>query len=192
MIEGGATWETAEGVQTGMSEQIGFADYVAVRRDTWVRAACLLTGDPHTAEDLVQTALIRVWPRWGRVVAQGDPDAYVRKVLMNVFLSSLRRRRWREISADPHSIQLSHPRLAGPAPADAVETRADLRHLLAGLAPRQRAVLVLRYYLDLSEAETAQTLGCSAGTVKSQASRAGARLRERIEATAREATRERS
>ena len=175
-----------------MSEQIGFAEYVALRRDTWVRAACLLTGDPHTAEDLVQTALIRVWPRWGRIVAQGDPDAYIRKVLMNVFLTSLRRRRWREISADPHAIHLPylHPQPTAPALSDSVEARLDLRDVLAGLAPRQRAVLVLRYYLDLSEAETAQTLGCSVGTVKSQAAKASAHLRGRVEDTASEATRE--
>jgi RNA polymerase sigma-70 factor (sigma-E family) len=174
-----------------MSEQIGFAEYVALRRDTWVRAACLLTGDPHTAEDLVQTALIRVWPRWGRVIAQGDPDSYIRKVLMNVFLSSLRRRRWREVSADPHTIPLLHRQPTVPASGDGVEARLDLRHVLADVAPRQRAVLVLRYYLDLSEAETAQTLGCSVGTVKSQTAKASARLRSRIEATVPEDTRER-
>lgn len=176
-----------------MSEQIGFAEYVALRRDTWVRAACLLTGDPHTAEDLVQTALIRIWPRWGRIVAQGDPDPYIRKVLMNVFLSSLRRRRWREVSADPQTIPFlyGHPTVPASAPGDGVEARLDLRHVLADLAPRQRAVLVLRYYLDLSEAETAQTLGCSVGTVKSQTAKASARLRGRFEATVREETRER-
>jgi len=174
-----------------MSEQIGFAEYVALRRDTWVRAACLLTGDPHTAEDLVQTVLVRVWPRWERIIAQGDPDAYIRKVLMNVFLTSLRRRRWREVSADPHALHLSQYEPSAPASIDGVEARLDLRHVLAGLGPRQRAVLVLRYYLDLSEAETAQTLGCSVGTVKSQAAKASAHLRSRIEATDREATKER-
>src|SRR5258708_5890534 len=80
-----------------MSEQMGFAEFVALRRDALVRAACLLTGDPHTAEDLVQTALVRVWPRWRRISARGSADAYVRTVLMNVFLTSLRRRRWREV-----------------------------------------------------------------------------------------------
>lgn len=175
-----------------MSEQIDFAEFVALRRDTWVRAACLLTGDPHTAEDLVQTALIRVWTRWERVTAQGDPDAYIRKALMNVFLTSLRRRRWREITADPYTMRVSDQHVTDPAPGDGIEQRVDLRQLLAGLPPRQRAVLVLRYYLDLSEAETARTLGCSAGTVKSQAAKASAHLRNRIETIAREATRERS
>jgi RNA polymerase sigma-70 factor (sigma-E family) len=175
-----------------MSEQIVFAEYVALRRDTWVRAAYLLTGDPHTAEDLVQTALIRVWMRWERVSVQGDPDAYIRKALMNVFLTSLRRRRWREISADPHTMGVSDRSITCLGPSDGIEQRVDLRRLLAGLAPRQRAVLVLRYYLDLSEAETARTLDCSAGTVKSQAAKASAHLRKRIETIASEATREHS
>ena len=165
-----------------MSEQIGFAEYVALRRDTWVRAASLLTGDPHTAEDLVQTALMRVWPRWRRISGRGDADAYIRAVLMNVFLTSLRNRRWREVTADPQAIHASDHHPTAPSTSDAVDARLHLQHLLTGLAPRQRAVLVLRYYLDLSEAETANTLGCSVGTVKSQAAKGTARLRSHIEA----------
>jgi RNA polymerase sigma-70 factor (sigma-E family) len=164
-----------------MSEQVAFAEYVALRRDTWLRAACLLTGDPHTAEDLVQTALLRVWPRWQRISAMQDVDAYVRKVLMNVFLTSLRRRRWREISADPQAYEPTDRHFAA-TPSDLVDERMHLRHVLADLPPRQRAVLVLRYYLDLSEADTATTLGCSVGTVKSQASKATTRLRGRVDA----------
>lgn len=163
----------------GMSEQIGFGEYVTLRRDALVRAACLLTGDPHTAEDLVQTALVRVWPRWRRISALGNADAYVRAVLVNVFLTSVRRRRWREVITDPGDAEVLERHSATPASAsdDAVGLRLHLRQLLAGLSPRQRAVLVLRYYLDLSEAETAATLGCSVGTVKSQAAKGTARLR---------------
>ena len=168
-----------------MSEQNGFAEFVAPRRDSWVRAACLLTGDPHTAEDLVQTALVRVWPRWRRISARGNADAYVRTVLMNVFLTSVRKRRWREVIADPGDAAVLDRHPATPASDDAVDLRLHLRHLLAGLAPGQRAVLVLRYYLDLSEAETAATLGCSVGTVKSQAARGTARLRGNLAAAAR-------
>jgi RNA polymerase sigma-70 factor (sigma-E family) len=170
-----------------MSEQIGFGEYVALRRDTWVRAACLLTGDPHSAEDLVQTALVRIWPRWHRVSAEGDADAYVRKVLMNVFLTSLRRRRWREVSADPQAADISIHHHPAAADTDLVDQRLHLKHLLAGLAPRQRAVLVLRHYLDLSEAETARTLGCSVGTVKSQTAKATSALRGSIESATRAA-----
>jgi RNA polymerase sigma-70 factor (sigma-E family) len=176
-----------------MSEQIGFGEYVALRRDTLVRAACLLTGDPHSAEDLVQTALVRVWPRWRHVSAEGGADAYVRKVLMNVFLTSLRRRRWREVSADPHAADISIHHPSTSTDTDLIDQRLHLKHLLADLAPRQRAVLVLRYYLDLSEAETAHTLGCSVGTVKSQAAKATSKLRGNIEsATRTEAIEERT
>jgi len=168
-----------------MSEQIGFAEFVALRRDAWVRAACLLTGDPHTAEDLVQTALVRVWPRWRRISARGDADAYVRTALMNVFLTSVRRRRWREVIADPGVAEALDRQRAAPAPGEAMEVRLHLRHLLAGLLPGQRAVLVLRYYLDLSEQETAATLGCSVGTVKSQAAKGTARLRGNLADAAR-------
>ena len=166
-----------------MGEHIGFAEYVALRRDTWVRAACLLTGDPHSAEDLVQTALVRVWPHWQRVVAQGDPDAYVRAVLMNTFLKSLRGRRWREVTMDAQQIVLSSSGTPTPSGSDDVEERLHFLHILRELAPRQRAVLVLRYYLDLSEAETANALGCSIGTVKSQASRGVTRLRSHFKAS---------
>lgn len=173
-----------------MSEEIGFAEYVALRRDLWIRAACLLTGDPHTAEDLVQTALVRVWPRWERISSQGDADAYIRTVLMNVFLTSLRRRRWREVTADPQASVLAGSGAIASPSTETIDARLHLRDLLADLAPRQRAVLVLRYYLDLSEAETAQTLGCSLGTVKSQAAKGAARLRSRLEATNAGATKE--
>lgn len=173
-----------------MSEQIGFAEFVALRRDALVRAACLLTGDPHAAEDLVQTALVRVWPRWRRISARGDADAYVRTVLMNTFLTSVRRRRWREVIADPGVAEALDQGRAAPAPGDAVELRLHLWHLLAGLSAGQRAVLVLRYYLDLSEQETAATLGCSVGTVKSQAAKGTARLRSNIAAVARDGAKE--
>lgn len=164
-----------------MSEPISFADFVALRRDTWIRAACLLTGDPHTAEDLVQTALVRVWPRWRRVSAQGDADGYVRTVLMNVFLTSLRRRRWREVSVDPGEMRSAMVAAYGAGESDTIDARLDLKRELSSLAPRQRAVVVLRYYFDLSEAETASTLGCSIGAVKSQAAKGVSRLRGNVQ-----------
>ena len=172
-----------------MSEQIGFAEYVADRRDSWVRAACLLTRDPHAAEDLVQTALLRVWPRWQRISAKGDADAYMRTVLMNLFLNSLRRRRWHVSAPDPQVYELQSDHAV--APSEEVDALLYLRHVLADVAPRQRAVLVLRYYFDLSEAETAETLGCSIGTVKSQAAKGAAKLRSRSESARIEATEER-
>jgi RNA polymerase sigma-70 factor (sigma-E family) len=157
-----------------------FADYVGTRREAWVRAAYLLVGDVHQAEDLVQGTLIRVWPHWRRISAQGDPDAYVRKAIFHQFASFARTRRWRELSDGllPGTESAEHNTYTAQSDATgAVDTRLQLRETLAALAPRQRAVLVLRYYLDLSEAETASVLGCSIGTVKSQASKALKHLR---------------
>jgi RNA polymerase sigma-70 factor (sigma-E family) len=152
----------------------GFEDYVTARRDQLVRTAYLLTGDAHQAEDLVQTALIRVWPRWQRISEVENVDAYVRRTLFTVFVTSIRRRRWRELTTDPHDASWSVPTADDIVRA---EHRVDLRGFLGGLAPRQRAVIVLRYYLDLSEAEAASILGCSVGTVKSQSAKALKRLR---------------
>ena len=162
-----------------MNDWTDFAGYVGARRDTWLQAACLLTGDRHRAEDLVQSALVRVWPHWARVSAKGDPDAYVRKVIFHQFASQVRRRRWSELAAGllPGATGERPDHDAEPDPTGRVDSRLQLREILAALAPRQRAVLVLRYYLDLSEADTAEVLGCSVGTVNSQASKALARLR---------------
>ncbi len=157
-----------------MNSPSGFEEYVASRRDHLVRTAYLLTGDVHQAEDLVQTALIRVWPRWHQIQELENVEAYVRRTLFTVFVTSIRRRRWRELTTDPHDGSWS-----GPASDDIVraESRVDLRGFLSGLAPRQRAVIVLRYYLDLSEAEAASVLDCSVGTIKSQSAKALKRLR---------------
>lgn len=162
-----------------MTEWTDFAAYVVAQRETWLRAACLLTGDRHQAEDLVQSTLIRVWPHWARVSAKGDPDAYIRKVIFHQFATQVRRRRWSELAAGllPGMAAERSDDGAEPDPTCQVDMRFQLREILATLAPRQRAVLVLRYYLDLSEADTAEVLGCSVGTVKSQASKALARLR---------------
>jgi RNA polymerase sigma-70 factor (sigma-E family) len=158
-----------------MADPSGFEEYVAARRDTLVRAAYLLAGDLHQAEDLVQAALIRVWPRWEKINGTADVDAYVRRVLYTVFLTSVRRRRWRELLSDP--LDCSGPEPVAADGATGAEARMDLRGSLRTLPPRQRAVLVLRYFLDLPEAETADILGCSVGTVKSQSSKAIKQLR---------------
>ncbi len=149
----------------------GFAEFVAARSPALIATAWLLTGDHGRAEDLVQEALARTWPRWTRI--RGDaPERYVRRTMVNLNISWWRRR-WR--GERPTEV------LPQPALADVGE-QADLRHVvrraLADLPPRQRAVVVLRYFEDWSEAQTAQALGCSPGTVKSQAARAVARLRE--------------
>jgi RNA polymerase sigma-70 factor (sigma-E family) len=148
-----------------------FADYVSARGSALQRTAYLLTGDWAAAEDLVQTALTRVYPRWSHVEADGA-DAYLRKVIVNTW-SSWWRRKWRgEIptAAPPDS--------ATPDTYGDVDRRTAVRAALGRLPHGQRAVVVLRFHEDLSERETAETLGISVGTVKSQTARALARLRE--------------
>jgi RNA polymerase sigma-70 factor (sigma-E family) len=148
--------------------QSSFNDYVAARRGALLRTAYLLTGDPHAAEDLVQNALLNVVPKWHRIA--DDPDPYVRTVLARESVNRWRRRRWREL---PTAVLPDRP----SADHDQHQDRLALRGALARLAPRQRAVIVLRYYEDLTEAQTAAALGISVGTVKSQARDALARLR---------------
>jgi RNA polymerase sigma-70 factor (sigma-E family) len=146
-----------------------FAEFVAARSGALLRTAYLLTGDHHEAEDLVQTALIKVVPRWGRL---REPEPYVRRVLVNESISRWRRRRWRETTVpEVHD---------APVAGRDVDQQLVLRQALARLAPRQRAVVVLRYFDDLTEAQTAGALGISVGTVKSQSRDALARLRELV------------
>ena len=149
-----------------MPEADDFAEFVAARSGALLRTAYLLTGDHHEAEDLVQTALIKVVPRWGRL---REPEPYVRRVLVNESISRWRRRRWRETSVpEVHDRTIT---------GHDVDEQLVLRQALARLAPRQRAVVVLRYFDDLTEAQTAGVLGISLGTVKSQSRDALARLR---------------
>lgn len=147
----------------------GFDEFVDARYHRLVRLAYLLTRDNGTAEDLVQTALVKSWPKWRRI--EQDPEAYVRRVMVNTY-ATWWRRRWRN----------EHPTEDLPdGDADRheqhVDDRTDLWRALGELTPRQRAVIVLRFYEDQTEAQTADILGCSVGTVKSQTSKALARLR---------------
>lgn len=157
---------------TGAVAVDGFPEFVAARSGTLLRAAWLLTGDAGRAEDLLQTALAEVWPRWAQVVEGGSPEAYVRRVLFTTFLS-WRRRRWRfEIPAAAPPDTGTGDDLAGEA-----AERDAVRRALARLSRQQRAVVVLRYVEDLSVSETAAVLRCSEATVKVQAGRALAALR---------------
>lgn len=155
-------------------DQGAFDDFVATRSARLLRTAYLLTHDRALAEDLVQTSLAKAWFAWGRI--EGQPEAYVRRIMVNTY-SSWWRRRWNgeEATADLPE------RAAGaghrPGEDGRVDDRTDLWRALARLPKRQRAVVVLRFYEDLSEAETAEIMQCSVGTVKSQASRALAKLR---------------
>lgn len=151
-----------------------FDDFVATRSTRLLRTAYLLTHDRALAEDLVQTSLAKAWFAWARI--EGQPDAYVRRVMVNTY-SSWWRRRW---NGEEATAELPERGVgSGHRPADdvGVDDRTDLWRALARLPRRQRAVVVLRFYEDLSEAETAEVMQCSVGTVKSQASRALAKLR---------------
>jgi RNA polymerase sigma-70 factor (sigma-E family) len=153
-----------------------FSDYMAARQPSLLRTAYLLTGDRHTAEDLVQTALAKLYLSWDRVQDRESVDGYVRRILVNEH-NSLWRRPWkrRERATDELPEDASpHGHTAAAGGHD-----ADLWALVQTLPAKQRAAVVLRYYEELSEAETAAVLGVSVGTVKSQTSRALAALRTR-------------
>jgi RNA polymerase sigma-70 factor (sigma-E family) len=150
--------------------QAGFEEFVAARRQALLRTAYLLTGQHQDAEDLVQVALIKAVSHWRKIAS--TPEPYVRKILAREAISRWRARRWRETSS------ADLPEVEVPAPD--VTEREAMRVALLRLAPRQRAVVVLRYYDDLTERQTADALGISVGTVKSQARDALARLRELV------------
>ena len=159
-------------MNTGPDEE--FDSFMRGRWPAMVRLGYALTGDAGHAEDLAQAAFARAYASWGRVRRAGDPDAYVRRIVINANRSRFRRRRvTEELRADLGD----SPALHQPGPGDSGPEHGDLLAALDRLGPRQRAVIVLRYWLDLSEAETAAALHCSVGTVKSQASRALATLR---------------
>ncbi|GGN49552.1 RNA polymerase sigma-70 factor (sigma-E family) [Actinoplanes campanulatus] len=136
-----------------------FHEFVVYRSPALSRVAYLLTGDHHLAEDLLQSALARAFPRWRRI-RDGDPAAYVRRVMYHQHISWWRRRRVVEVQGweglDP----------AGADSSEASALRLTLAAALRRLTPRQRAVLVLRFYEDLTEAQVARELGLSVGTVK--------------------------
>ncbi|MEN3362155.1 MAG: hypothetical protein V7637_6137 [Mycobacteriales bacterium] len=156
-----------------MREPDGFREFVQARSPALLRAAWLLTGNRDTAQDLVQTALARTWPRWHGLADRNNAEAYVRRVMVTTY-ATWWRRRWRD------EVPTEQPPDA-PAGSDqfaAADLRAEVAAALAMLPRRQRAVIVLRFYEDLSTAQTAYALGCTVGTVKSQTAKALARLRE--------------
>ena len=149
----------------------GFEEWVAVRRGALARTAYLLTGDVHLAEDLVQETLARVAQRWRRLDRAEAYDAYARTTMHHLAIDRWRRRR----SRPPEVLTDHHPELGGDGPD--VERRLVLRDALARLTPKQRVVLSLRFYEDLTEAQAAHVLRCSVNTVKSQSRAALERLR---------------
>ncbi|HKD96901.1 MAG TPA: SigE family RNA polymerase sigma factor [Micromonosporaceae bacterium] len=149
----------------------GFEEFVTFRSERLLRAAYQLTHDLLLAEDLLQTALARAWRVWSRLSGEADPEPYVRRIMFNTY-ASWWRRRW------THERPTGVLPERGEASVAAVQAERDrLWRALGRLTRRQRAVVVLRYYEDMTEAQVAEVLGCSVGSVKAHASRALATLR---------------
>ena len=156
------------------ADEAGYREYVIHRLDGFRRTAFLLCGDWHQADDLVSIALVKLLRHWRRVSVMEQPDAYVRRILLRAWLDE-RRRPWRR--ERPTDVVPDHP---DPGSSHGPAERMDVMAHLAELPPRRRAVLVLRYFCDLSVEQTAAALGCTEGTVKSQAARALDTLRARL------------
>jgi RNA polymerase sigma-70 factor (sigma-E family) len=157
-----------------------YEEFVAARLPAVLRYATALTGSPPLAEDLVQEVLVRAQAKWRRVSAAERPEAYVRRMVLNEYLGWRRRRSSRDVATAPELMNGLVPAVADPAEAHGEQER--MRRALATLPNRQRAVLVLRFYEGLTDAEIAADLGCSTGTVRSHASRALASLRAALAA----------
>jgi RNA polymerase sigma-70 factor (sigma-E family) len=172
-IEPGATAEPDVTALAGAGrDDIGFRDYVAARSRALLRTAYLLTGNTADAEDLVQAALAKTYLAWDRIEDRGALDGYVRRAIVNTHISWWRRRRVEEYPTDeiPDQAVADH--------ANTSDLQESMRRAVDRLPQRMRAAVVLRYYEDMTEAEVADVLGVSLGTVKSTVSRAVAKLRD--------------
>jgi RNA polymerase sigma-70 factor (sigma-E family) len=159
-----------------MSIDEDFAEFVAARWGSLYRLAYLLAASPAGAEDLLQTTLEKAYMNWARIGRMQYAEAYVRRMLANTLVSSKRRAWSRERPSD------DLPEMPGESAEVPVLDRSLLWPLVCALPDRQRAVIVLRYYEDLSEAQIAEVLGCAPGTVKSQSSAAITALRRAVAA----------
>ena len=152
-----------------------FAEFAEARGSALIRVAYVLTGDQHGAEDLLQTALTKAAARWGRI--HTAPEAYVRQIMYREQVSSWRRRARRR-----EACVADVPERAATVPDVSTETRLSLQQAVLALPPGKRAVLVLRFFEDLPEAQVASILGCSVGTVRSQTHKAVTQLRAALAA----------
>jgi RNA polymerase sigma-70 factor (sigma-E family) len=155
-------------------DAVAFTDLVATRSAALVRTAYLVVGDHQLAQDLVQESLVKTYVAWPRLRDVSKAEAYARRTIVTTAISWRRRRSFHERPS------LTIPEQAQPDRAEAIATHDVVWAELSALPPRQRAAIVLRYYEDLSEADTAQVMGCAVGTVKSQVSNGLERLRRRI------------
>jgi RNA polymerase sigma-70 factor (sigma-E family) len=155
------------------AQEDSFREFVEGSWNRLLRTAYLLTGDHGAAEDLVQTALMRTYRHWGRIESYEAPEAYVRRVMVNVNISA-----WRRRKAVVHVMAEPPEPLSGAGDhQDAYAVRDELWRAVQAMSPRMRTVFVLRYFEDLTEAEVASVMGCAVGTVKSQIARGLAKLR---------------
>ena len=168
---------TIVGGETTAVHQDSFEDYVHASGPRLKRLAFLLTGDLNQAEDLLQSAYAKAMPHWKKVSGYDAPDAYMRRVMVSIRTSWWRRSRGREVVVP----EIPDRGSCTTAVDDAVVDTDALLAALRSLPDRQRAAVVLRHWCDLSEAETAETMGCSVGTVKSTTSRGLASLRAALE-----------
>ncbi|HSE71879.1 MAG TPA: SigE family RNA polymerase sigma factor [Nocardioidaceae bacterium] len=151
-----------------------FAEFVTARSATLFRTAYLMVGEHALAQDLLQESLTKTYLAWPRLREVTNAEAYTRRVITTTAISWRRRRSWQEKPAE------TVPESAVHAAADGFATRAWVWAALQQLPPRQRAAVVLRYYEDLTEAQTAAVMGCAVGTVKSQVAQGLKKLREQL------------
>jgi RNA polymerase sigma-70 factor (sigma-E family) len=154
-----------------VNEALSFEEFVGARADALMRYAYVLTGDPHDAADLLQESLVRVRGAWHRIINKREPEGYVRTTMARLHISLWRGRRRERLMAEPPEQAYHDGALAR------VEEDDSLWRARGALPHKQRAVLVLRYYESLSDAEIAEVLGITRATVRSQASRALGKLR---------------
>lgn len=154
-----------------------FREYAVARESQLRRSAYLLSGDWHEAQDLTQITLMKLYVAWGTVRADGNIDAYARQILARTFIDQQRKGRWRE---KPYEEVPDREASRQPPQQQPPDLRLTLQDAMAQLPPAYRAVLVLRYWEDLSVEQTASALGVAVGTVKSQTARALVRLRELV------------
>jgi RNA polymerase sigma-70 factor (sigma-E family) len=156
---------------------VTFEDYVRTRGPALVRLARLIAGDRHLGEDLAQEVLIRAYPRWNRILAGGEPDVYLRRMLVNAHISWRRKRSSTEVADGAERVERADHADIG---TEATE-RETVWRLIGRLPPKQRVTVVLRYYEDLDDAAIAEILGCSPGTVRTHAMRALGTLRQHLD-----------
>ncbi len=157
-----------------------FEEFVALRLGALTRYATVVTWDPHLAEDITQDVLVRAQARWSRIGRLDAPEQYVKRMVLNEFLSWRRRKAAQLVFVPKETLEGMVPHV--PDRTGAVDDRDATRRLIAGLPPKQRAAVALRYYEDLTDEQIAALLGCRTGTVRSYLSRALAALRAALPA----------